>query len=599
MSSNHCSKPELMLLNDQKAGMKGLDKERINQIIYEATKDSPFYKHQLEKEKRINAQIEKMLSTMKSLSDEQKNKARQTMDEMAAALESQRNDLKHIIVHLDMDMFYAAVEMRDDPSLREKPIAVGSLSMLATSNYEARKFGVRAAMPGFIAKRLCPSLKIISCNFHKYCEVSDEVMEILSDYDPDYSSAGLDEAYLDITQYVTKKLSSLDLESQLDCDFTLNVFPKIMWDIAYDVVNEIRAKILEKTKLTSSAGIAPNKSLAKICSDLNKPNGQFMLNGWDFEEVQTFVRNLEARKIPGIGPVQEKYLKALDIRTCKDLWEKRDLIYLLFTPCLVEFYLRTSLGIHSTCVKSYDESSRKSKGSERTFKATSNLDALSKILKSLSEDVSISLKKHGLKGRTVTLKLKRDTFAAFVRSKTLLFYTNDAEVFYQTARSILLTQLASNSNEDVAFRLMGIRVCNFEDDCTETKNDFIKDEKKKQLTLDSFLTKNTENDEVVADAIKMNHTCGFCCLSFADEDALELHFQKCQENKGSTMICPVCGIERFSDLSELNKHIDCCLSDNYIKESFQHKSVNEMNTKRKSDVEKQSKHAKIESYFKR
>ena len=146
------------------------------------------------------------------------------------------------------DAFYAAVEERDQPSLKDQPMAVGGMGMLSTSNYLARKYGVRAGMPGFIGKKLCPTLKIVPPNFEKYKAVSSIIRQVFKEYDPGFCPMSLDEAYLDITEY-------LDTHSNLR---------------ASEVVEEMRAKIFQNTQLTASAGISLNTMLAKICSDLNK-----------------------------------------------------------------------------------------------------------------------------------------------------------------------------------------------------------------------------------------------------------------------------------------------------------------------------------------
>ena len=214
---------------------------------------------------------------------------------------------------------------------RDKPMAVGSNSMLTTSNYIARKFGVRAAMPGFIAKKLCPELIIVPTNFPKYTEVSRQVQGIFADYDPEFSSVSLDEAYLDLTNYLQAKEAAGERIT------------------AAEAVEEMRKRIQEKTQLTASAGIAPNALLAKVCSDKNKPNGQFVLESTR-EAVMDFVSKLPIRKVSGIGNVTEQLLGSLGISNCKDLWEKRDLLYLLFSESSYDYFLRISLGLGSDMV---------------------------------------------------------------------------------------------------------------------------------------------------------------------------------------------------------------------------------------------------------
>jgi len=157
-------------------------------------------------------------------------------------------------MHVDLDMFYAAVEIRDNPSLATKPVAVGDNSMIQTTNYVARKYGVKSAIPGFIGRKLCPHLVFVKPNYAKYRQVSDEFKKVLAFYDPRLESVGLDEANLDLTEYLA--------ENGLDNDLG-RIY--LGW--------EIREKIYSKISLTSSCGIGSNKMLAKICSEINKPNG--------------------------------------------------------------------------------------------------------------------------------------------------------------------------------------------------------------------------------------------------------------------------------------------------------------------------------------
>lgn len=198
-----------------------------------------------------------------------------------------------------MDCFYAAVEMRDDPSLVGKPIAVGGKlgerSVLCTSNYEARKFGVRSAMPAALAMKKCPNLIIIHPNMNKYKEASEMIHEIFHEYTDLIEPLSLDEAYLDVT----------------DCDQCLGS--------ATLIANEIREKIFRKTKLTASAGVASNKFIAKVASDWNKPNGTFVVTP---DQITDFVLKLDVRKIPGVGKVSAQKLNEHGIKTCKDasLW---------------------------------------------------------------------------------------------------------------------------------------------------------------------------------------------------------------------------------------------------------------------------------------
>lgn len=200
------------------------------------------------------------------------------------------------IIHIDMDCFYAAVEMRDNPLLADKPIAVGGDSdrrgVIATCNYQARTFGVRSAMATAKAKQLCPQLILVPGRMSVYQQVSEQIREIFSQYSSLIEPLSLDEAYIDVTDC-----------QQCHGSATL-------------IAREIRQKIFERTGLTASAGIAPNKFMAKIASDLNKPNGQFVITP---DQVDDFALNLPLKKIPGVGAVTEKKLRSLGLTTGRDV----------------------------------------------------------------------------------------------------------------------------------------------------------------------------------------------------------------------------------------------------------------------------------------
>lgn len=200
---------------------------------------------------------------------------------------------------------------------REIPMAVGGEGMLSTSNYAARRFGVRAAMPGFIARKLCPKLVIVRPNFDKYKAVSAVVGAVFARYDPGYAAMSLDEAYLDITDFLAN-----DHNLRLPDELKSRTHAEL-------VVEDIRAEIFADTQLTASAGIAPNTFLAKVCSDMNKPNGQFYLKP-DLEVIRSFVKGLPVRKACGIGKVTEELLSGLGIVTCEDLFNQRALLSVLF-----------------------------------------------------------------------------------------------------------------------------------------------------------------------------------------------------------------------------------------------------------------------------
>uniref|UniRef100_A0A4W4E9N5 DNA polymerase kappa n=1 Tax=Electrophorus electricus TaxID=8005 RepID=A0A4W4E9N5_ELEEL len=359
-----------MALNDNKAGMEGLDRDKINNIILEASKGSRFYVNEVKKEQQVNERIGKMMRHKAKLTEQQIQKA-----QLSAELEMGR-ELGRVIVHVDMDAFYAAVEMRDCPELKDKPMAVGSMSMLSTSNYHARRYGVRAAMPGFIAKKLCPNLVIVPLNFDKYTAVSEQVREVFAAYDPHFLPMSLDEAYLDITEHLHERqhwpesmrsYKSCDNEVPVETD---NLSPVLFEDSPSsspslpgsdgkvevfgtspeEAVREMRFRIEQKTSLTASAGIAPNMMLAKVCSDKNKPNGQYSILP-ERQAVMDFIRDLPVRKVSGIGKVTEKMLAALDIFTCAQLGQQMRVLSLLFSETSWHHFLQISLGLGSTRIE--------------------------------------------------------------------------------------------------------------------------------------------------------------------------------------------------------------------------------------------------------
>uniref|UniRef100_A0A3Q3LUY4 DNA polymerase kappa n=2 Tax=Mastacembelus armatus TaxID=205130 RepID=A0A3Q3LUY4_9TELE len=491
-----------MALNDNKAGMEGLDKDKINKIIMESSKGSRFYENEMKREQQVNQRIEKMMQQKAQITEQQLMKAQAQVERVALALERSR-DLSRVIVHVDMDAFFAAVEMRDCPELKDKPMAVGSMSMLSTSNYHARKYGVRAAMPGFMAKKLCPYLVIVPPNFDKYRAVSDEIREIFADYDPDFQPVSLDEAYLDFTDHLLQRQSwpesarthyfrtsstatgeqqiekpqeagtelrdlspvlfmdspssSLCLAGSQGIDGAGRAF-EVFGTVVEEAVREMRFRIEQKTMLTASAGIAPNMMLAKVCSDKNKPNGQYRLPSTR-EAVMDFIQDLPVRKVSGIGKVSEKMLKALGISSCSDLRQQMALLSLLFSETAWHNFMQVSLGIGFTYIRRHEE--RKSMSTERTFKELSKAEEQLSLCRELCEDLAEDMKKEGLKGKTITLKLKNVNFEVKTRAMTLLYAVATTEEIFAVAKDLLKTEIENESPQPLRLRLMGVRISAF------------------------------------------------------------------------------------------------------------------------------------------
>ncbi|NXK10951.1 POLK polymerase, partial [Herpetotheres cachinnans] len=620
-----------MGLNDNKAGMQGLDKEKINKIIMEATKGSRFYENELKKDQQVNQRIEKMMRLKEKITTQQLLKAQLQVDKLVMELEQSRN-LSSTIVHIDMDAFYAAVETRDNPELKEKPIAVGSMSMLSTSNYHARRFGVRAAMPGFIAKKLCPHLTIVPLNFEKYGKVSKEVREILAEYDPNFMPVGLDEAYLNIAEHLEERLNWPEEKrrfffntvstTEQDKD-DINVSAKfneggyssspvlfedntplmddhpeqkdplvenavVFGTSAEEAVKEIRFRIEQKTQLTASAGIAPNTMLAKMCSDRNKPNGQCKIDP-ERHAVLDFLKDLPIRKVPGIGKVTEKMLKALGIVTCSELYQQRALLSLLFSEASWRNFLDISLGLGSTHLEKDGE--RKSMSTERTFSEINSAEDQYSLCRELCRDLAQELQKEGLKGKTVTLKLKNVNFEVKTRASTVLSSVSTEEEIFAVAKDLLGTEIDRVAPHPLRIRLMGVRV-----------SGFLSEEEKKyqQKSITSFLKSGKEigflglqprksNQEYFTKNSEASSRGSFFDKKRAarqlnsenlspDESKRLFHDRKSsansvEETKKVTDLedsnvckiftCPVCFEEQSSNnLEELNRHIDECLNGN-------------------------------------
>ncbi|WAR00599.1 POLK-like protein [Mya arenaria] len=527
-----------MLLNDNKAGMEGLDKAKINQIIHEASKGSKFFENEREKEAQMKVRISQQHEKVALITAEQLVQGKTEADKLLEDFEQQR-DLSRTIVHVDMDMFYAAVEMLDNPALRNKPMAVGGNSMLSTSNYNARKFGVRAAMPGFIGKKLCPDLVIVPLNFEKYTAFSKQVKAIISMYDPNYCPMSLDEAYLDITDHLEKRKfmtkkertvicrDSAYTDSRNHCLCDLNeIHPKhgkekatidseyshknthektdadTMGPVSIVLGNEssnsspvnkltcdtdiaspskeresVKAVCPECGKLfppfeEQTFGIAPNMMLAKVCSDRNKPNGQFKIAA-ERENVMDFIQDLPTRKISGIGKVSEAMLNALGVCKCRDLYERRGLLYHLYSPISFNYFMRICLGIGSTTVERDGE--RKSISTERTFSELSRPEDLYLKCEELCCCLADDLKEEQLKGKTVSIKIKTVKFEVKTRAHTLPDYTNDAADVIKAATALLKTEIQNAAPQPLRLRLMGVRMSNLlhESQCKGVKQNTI------------------------------------------------------------------------------------------------------------------------------
>jgi DNA polymerase IV len=334
------------------------------------------------------------------------------------------------IIHVDMDAFYASVEQRDDPSLRGQPVAVGGRQrgVVMAASYEARKFGVRSAMPSVTAKRLCAELVFVKPRFEVYKEVSRQIREIFLDYTPLVEPLSLDEAYLD----VTTNFKNIPLAS--------------------DIAREIRARILEVTGLTASAGISYNKFLAKLASDYRKPNGQTVIPP---EKGPGFVQGLDVAKFHGVGPKTAEKMKRLGINTGADLKEQ--------TLEFLEQYFGKSGTYYYAIARGRDERRvvpnrpRKSVGSETTFmEDLARPKEIEDGIDSVLDDVWSYCERTGIAGRTVTVKIKYADFQIVTRSRTLTEPVASREELARTSIALVRTIFPLEKR----VRLLGVSLSN-------------------------------------------------------------------------------------------------------------------------------------------
>ena len=332
-----------------------------------------------------------------------------------------------------MDAFYASVEIRDTPALAGRPVCVGGPSagrgVIAAASYEARKFGVKSAMPTFQAARLCPELVLLPPDFKRYTQASREIMEIFRRYTPLVEPLSLDEAFLDVT----------------GCE-------RLHGD-AIVIGREIKAAILKEVGLVASVGIAPSKFLAKLASDLDKPDGFRVILP---DEIREVLDPLPVSKIFGVGERTAKRLEAMGVTTIGELASRERADVLAEFGASGAWIHDLAHGLDARRVNPTRE--EKSHGMERTFaEDLSDPEELRVFLLEFCEEVAFGLREKGLRGKTVTLKARYADFKTVTRSQTLAASTNLGPRIYSVARE-LLSRVPAGS-----FRLIGVQVSNLED----------------------------------------------------------------------------------------------------------------------------------------
>ncbi|MEL6470543.1 MAG: DNA polymerase IV [Cyanobacteria bacterium J06623_4] len=336
------------------------------------------------------------------------------------------------IIHIDMDAFYASVEQRDNPALRGKPVAVGGSpdkrGAVCAASYEARRYGIHSAMPSRSAVQRCSELIFIRPRFDVYKAVSQEIRAILFDYTDLVEPLSLDEAYLDVT------------------------FDKQSIGSAVRIAEQIRDRIKQSLQLTASAGVSINKFLAKIASDLNKPDGLSFIGP---DQAEAFIETLAIEDFYGVGPATATKMKALGIYTGADLknWEEAQLVQAFGK--VGRYYYRVVRAQDNRPVN--PNRIRKSIGAERSFfEDLQQLPEMKAALAKIAEEVHQRLTKNNRNGYTLTLKVKYDNYDTITRSRTLESPIQDVEQILQLATALLIANIEAGR----PLRLLGITISN-------------------------------------------------------------------------------------------------------------------------------------------
>lgn len=466
------------------------------------------------------------------------------------------------MVHVDCDAFYAAVEELDRPELKTVPMAVGK-GVLTTCNYEARKYGCRSGMAVFVAQKLCPQLICLPQNFDKYNAKADEIRAIFTQYDPLFESASIDEAYLNMTAYC--------VENQIN---------------PVDAVRQMRMEVLEKTKISVSAGIGANTTVAKIASNRNKPDGQFDVPN-SSGAIMEFMSGLPVRKVNGIGRVFERELEAIGIVYCRDIYPRRGYLTRLFGEKAFQFLMQCYFGLGRTKVQPVENYERKSVGTEATFQEIGDPAQIREKLWWTAQELEKDLAAAQFKGRTLVIKVKLHTFEVLTRQTApprAVYLAKDLYNFALPMITKLEKELAG-----LKLRLLGLRCTNL----VSTKKveiDFFGINSHAKATVKGAAVpggkpqsalevgeafeqaarheKQEEMDELEQLSQDIPHTNEFEGIEkegLANSSASE----KASDSRPAYWDCPICSKPQLADDRTLNEHIDFCLSKQTIKEAVQ------------------------------
>ncbi|POS72988.1 impB/mucB/samB family protein [Diaporthe helianthi] len=532
-----------------KAGQGSVDQRKVSDIIYNVSKGTRYFNREEERDKILTLKIERILEKKRKLDKLDLSRELRKADTLIAELENSR-DLTQSIVHVDCDAFYAAVEELDRPELKGLPFAVG-VGVLTTCNYVARQFGCRSGMAGFVAKRLCPDLICLPVNFDKYTAKANEVREVIAEYDPRFESASIDEAYLNITEYCRDH----------------NMSPE-------DAVDQLRRQVHLKTSITVSAGIAANAKLAKICSNINKPNGQFVLPN-DRVSIIEFMRDLPCRKVNGIGRVWERELKAIGIETCGNIYGQRQFLDPLFGEKAFEFLMTCHLGLGRTDIQPADEYERKSVGTESTFHDISDPKQLREKLLWTAQELEKDMRRAKCKGRTLVLKIKLHTYEVVTRQTVLPRAINLSEDLFTYAVPILAK--LEQDMPGMKIRLMGLRCTHLVSTKKPDTRAFFGLEPRRDTSNEpgKVLRVNTRvNDDQIRGMVSDESHAQDDMRGPSGKDGEEVVPNATLPNKITPAPvewweCPICSRPQPADERQFNSHIDGCLSRQTIRDAVQ------------------------------
>ena len=496
----------LVISASDKAGMEGIDRARIDAIILRESGNSLFMQQQRRRDQKVDERIEQLKEQV-ALQDKNhpnwKRQLERELDEKQVPTIISRRRKRSCCVVVDMDMFYMACELLSRPELNDKPVCVGG-NMITTSNYVARRYGVRSAMAGWIGDKLVEELSggkerliHVPLNFDLYKAKSLQVRSVLSEYDPNLRAYSLDEAFLDLAPYLFYKLSkgwdheqirtilsneqSSQEETEQDSlaitdsdghkeaqssaiyEDLLQYSESSCREAMEEVLRTMRARVTEVTNgLTCSAGAAPNFMLAKIASDRNKPNGQLIV-GSNHDDVLSFLHPLPPRKVGGIGRVTDKILNAFSITTVAELHEQRALVQILFKSVSATNLLHASIGCSASDENAADDdegsSSQKGISRERTFQAGKSWSEVITRLEDIGRLLSSDMKEKGFWARNMCVKVKLHTFDCLSRSKTMPtgVFLQDGDAMVNHAVEILHEIRKNFKSQTFSVRLIGIR----------------------------------------------------------------------------------------------------------------------------------------------